>query len=67
MEALRNTFARQAIPMTWDFAEGNPFSRSTGNFQDNVKFVANVIELLTPLCAGHACQASAEDLSLIHI
>ena len=61
MEALRNTFARQAIPMTWDFAEGNPFSRSTGNFQDNVKFVANVIELLTPLCAGHACQASAED------
>ncbi len=25
MEALRNTFARQAIPMTWDFAEGNPF------------------------------------------
>ena len=22
---LRNTFARQAIPMTWDFGEGNPF------------------------------------------
>jgi putative DNA methylase len=30
---IRNTFARQAIPMTWDFAEGNPFSESTGNFQ----------------------------------
>lgn len=28
MEALRNTFGRQAIPMTWDFAEGNPFSDS---------------------------------------
>ncbi len=31
MEALRNTFARQALPMTWDFAEGNPFSLSSGN------------------------------------
>lgn len=30
--ALRNTFARQAIPMVWDFAEANPFSSSTGNF-----------------------------------
>jgi putative DNA methylase len=29
MEALRNTFARQGIPMTWDFAEGNPFSYSS--------------------------------------
>ena len=27
MEALRNTFARQALPMTWDFAEGNPFPK----------------------------------------
>ncbi|MBY0403684.1 MAG: hypothetical protein K2X66_07275, partial [Cyanobacteria bacterium] len=29
---IRNTFGRQAIPMTWDFCEGNPFSDSTGNF-----------------------------------
>ncbi len=29
---VRNTFARQALPMTWDFAEANPFSKSTGNF-----------------------------------
>jgi putative DNA methylase len=26
------TFARHAIPMSWDFAEGNPFSDSSGNF-----------------------------------
>ena len=31
-EFIRNTFARQAIPMTWDFAEVNPFSDSTGNW-----------------------------------
>ena len=30
--SLRNTFGRQAIPMTWDFAEGNPFSGSTGSW-----------------------------------
>ena len=30
--AFRETFARQAIPMVWDFAESNPFSRSGGCF-----------------------------------
>ena len=24
-DGLRNTFGRQAIPMVWDYAEGNPF------------------------------------------
>ena len=41
-----NTFARQAIPMVWDFAEANPFSNSTGNFQGAVDWVAEVIENL---------------------
>ena len=30
--AMRETFARQALPMVWDFAEANPFSSSGGNF-----------------------------------
>jgi putative DNA methylase len=41
---IRNTFARQAIPMTWDFAEGNPFSDSTGNFRDLLEWCAESIE-----------------------
>lgn len=48
-EKMRNTFARQAIPMTWDFAEVNPFSNSSGNFlgavawvQKNVAFLPNI-------------------------
>ena len=40
---MRNTFARQAIPMVWDFAEANPFSESTGNFQGAVDWIAEVI------------------------
>jgi adenine-specific DNA methylase len=28
----RQLFARQAMPMVWDFAEGNPFSESSGSW-----------------------------------
>lgn len=42
-ETIRNTFARQAIPMTWDFAEANPLSDSTGNFVGQTEWVASVI------------------------
>ena len=31
-QQVRCTFARQAIPMTWDFVEANPFSGSTGSW-----------------------------------
>lgn len=62
MEALRNTFARQAIPMTWDFAEGNPFSNSSGNFLSNVDWVARVIELLAPANEGFVSQCDAQTL-----
>ncbi len=41
---IRNTFGRQAIPMNWDYAEGNPFSSSTGNFSSAIDLVAKVIE-----------------------
>jgi putative DNA methylase len=30
-ETVRNTFARQAIPMTWNWVETSPFSSSTGS------------------------------------
>ncbi|MCZ0933543.1 MAG: DUF1156 domain-containing protein [Gemmatimonadetes bacterium] len=43
MEALRNTFARQAIPMVWDYAEGNPFSGSSGNWAKNIDWVQKAI------------------------
>ncbi len=35
VEASRNTFARQALPMTWDFTEVNPFSTSCGHWMGN--------------------------------
>ena len=39
MEALRNTFGRQAIPMAWDFAEGYLFSKSSGNWLNNIEWI----------------------------
>lgn len=43
-EKIPPVFARQAIPMTWDFAEANPFSNSTQNWQSQVDWIAKVIE-----------------------
>ena len=45
-EIIRNTFARQAIPMTWDYAETNPFSDSTGNWMAMVEWVAKSVARL---------------------
>ena len=42
-ESLRNTFSRQALPMTWDFAEGNIFSNSSGNWINNVEWISKVL------------------------
>jgi putative DNA methylase len=41
---IRNTFGRQAIPMTWDFAEGNPFSDSTGNWTSCIDWTWKSLE-----------------------
>ena len=42
----RATFGRQAIPMVWNYAEGNPFSSITGNFKTSLKnVVASIAEL----------------------
>jgi adenine-specific DNA methylase len=43
-EKIEGTFARQALPMVWDFAEANPFSKSTGNFLGAVEWVADVCD-----------------------
>ena len=43
MEILRNVFARQALPMAWDFAEGNPFASSSGSLSIMVKAVSEAV------------------------
>ena len=59
-ETIPPVFARQAIPMTWDFAEANPFSNSTQNWKSQIDWIAKVIENL-PISAndGTVHQANA--------
>jgi putative DNA methylase len=64
-ELVTHLFGRQAIPMSWDFAEANPFSESGGNYTKNLSYVAMGIEWLPGAAAGSAvqCDAQNQDLS----
>lgn len=42
-QKIIQVFGRQAIPMVWDYAEGNPFSNSTGCFESAIKYPVKVI------------------------
>lgn len=42
-EKMRNVFGRQAIPMTWDYAEGNPFCSSSGSMINMIDWITKVL------------------------
>ncbi|MCA2660030.1 MAG: DUF1156 domain-containing protein [Microcystis sp. M049S2] len=58
-DGLRNTFARQAIPMSWDFAEANPMSDSTGNFNGAIDWIVEVIKKSSCSAPGQVIQLDA--------
>jgi len=58
-EGIRNTFARQAIPMTWDFAECSPFSDSSGNYLFMLRGITRVLDELSAGIRGVARQINA--------
>ncbi|OQB40779.1 MAG: hypothetical protein BWY09_00705 [Candidatus Hydrogenedentes bacterium ADurb.Bin179] len=61
VEASRNTFARQALPMVWDFTEVNPFSSSCGNWTDAcIGWVSQAINRLPCLSSGRSRQHDAQ-------
>ena len=43
-ESTMAGFSRQAIPMTWDFAEVNPLLKGTGSFAATASWVAEVLD-----------------------
>ena len=57
----RQLFARQAIPMVWDFAEGNPFSESSGSW--NVLF-RNLSNAFASPLFNHDRQKGAEVIQM---
>ncbi len=59
-ELIRNTFGRQAIPMTWDYAETNPFSDSAGNVSSGIEWAYKALQLMPAKAHGFAQQADAQ-------
>ncbi len=59
---VRVTFGRQALPMTWDFAEVNFFSESVGSIETVVKTLSVPLDYLSP--SSHAGRAQLADAQL---
>jgi putative DNA methylase len=60
-----HVFARQAISMTWDYAEGNPFSDSSGSWPVTLDWIARVLSQIgSSEFAGNASQRDAAGASL---
>ena len=62
--ALRETFARQAIPMVWDFAESNPFADTGGSIDAALDKGAMALRDLPKQGCGSALQIDAQTQNL---
>ncbi len=62
---IAHAFTKQAIPMVWDFAEGNPFSDGTGNWEQTaLDWVVRVVREFRPVASGSAQQYDAQSQSI---
>ena len=66
-ETLEHPFGRQAIPMTWDYPEANPFSESTGGAEGGIDWILRVIAressttIPSEVSVGDACHLHIQD------
>ena len=58
-EKMQPLFARQAIPMIWDFSECNPLSSSSGNLVGAVQWIVKVLTMLPASGDGFSYQRDA--------
>lgn len=57
--AFRETFARQAIPMTWDFAEANSLAGIGGGFESSIDKGVMALRALPAIGCGKVMQENA--------
>ena len=57
---IAHTFGRQAIPMSWDYAESNPFSESTGCFMNCVEWIYKFMTMHQAVTQSQARQFDAQ-------
>jgi len=58
--ALRDCMPRQALAMTWDFAEGNSLGKSSGDVTACSNAVANYLDVAAPFASCFAVQGDAQ-------
>jgi putative DNA methylase len=58
-----HTYARQALPMIWDFAETNPFNPDAASWVSGIEDVPSVFESSQPAMSGIVTRASAVHLA----
>jgi putative DNA methylase len=63
-QKIQQAFGRQALPITWDFCESNPFSDSSGNWLGQLDFPAKCIEAAPANSPGFVYQKDAQQQSI---
>jgi len=59
---ISHVFTKQALPMVWDYAEANPFSSGTGNWEQTcVDWIVRVVRNLQPIVGGFATLEPAQN------
>jgi putative DNA methylase len=63
-ELAKQVFMRQALAMTWDFAETNPFSSAGGTLDVNISYLVKAVAGLPSLGQGRAAQEDARHVAI---
>jgi putative DNA methylase len=58
-DQAKSTFARQALPMAWDFAEVNPLAEAAGDISVSLAGIARVIDNCPACASGNVVQEDA--------
>ena len=58
-ETIEGAYSRQALPMAWDFGEGNPLSESTGGYSDAIEWIRKVVDAWPMSGSGRSAIADA--------
>jgi len=64
-DSIKQTFGMQTLPITWDFAEANIFSSSTGSWKSSLEWIPKCLYSL-PLThmAGFSSQSDARNINM---
>jgi len=63
LETVGHTFARQALPMLWDYVEGNPITGSSGTWLGAIEWIGMTIDASAKI-SSHATVTQSSATSL---